>query len=157
MAEPSSEETIVTGSYSLIFHQSGDLTILFGAARKLRTAIGQTCAEMSSTDHVIESPPAPSATDPAANAFSMSMVVSGIRCLLTYILFPWLLPVLGLATGIGPVIGLVVGTIAIGFNVASIRRLSRSEFRWRHQIIAVNVAVIVLLLVLVGLDIADLA
>lgn len=84
------------------------------------------------------------------------MVVSGVRCLLTYALFPWLLPLLGMAAGVGPVIGLVVGTIAIGFNIASIRRMLASQFRWRVLIIIVNVAVIGLLTVLIGLDIGDL-
>ncbi len=84
------------------------------------------------------------------------MVVSGVRCLLTYALFPWLLPLLGMAAGVGPVIGLVVGTIAIGFNIASIRRMLVSQFQWRVLIIIVNVAVIGLLTVLIGLDIGDL-
>jgi hypothetical protein len=109
---------------------------------------------MTDTDDLIAPPASP--VDAAANTFSMSIVVSAVRCLLTYILFPWLLPALGIATGVGPAIGLVVGTLAIGFNVVSIRRMRRSEFRWRLHIIVVNVAVIGLLTVLVGLDIADL-
>ena len=94
--------------------------------------------------------------DVSANTFSTSMVVSGIRCLLTYIVFPWLLPLLGVATGFGSAIGLVVGVVAIWFNIASIRRMRTSQFRWRNAIIGINIAVIGLLLVLIGLDIADL-
>jgi len=112
---------------------------------------------MSTTDNIAATASGQETDVPAANAFSMSMVVSGIRCLLTYIVFPWLLPLLGVATGVGPAIGLVVGTIAIGFNIASIRRMLASEFRWRVAIMVVNVAVIGLLLVLMGLDVADLA
>ena len=96
------------------------------------------------------------ATDETANAFSTSMVVSGIRCVLTYVVFPWLLPLMGVATGFGSAIGLVIGVVAIWFNVASIRRMRTSNFRWRKVIIGINVAVIGLLLVLIGLDIADL-
>ena len=35
----------------------------------------------------------------AARLFSLSIVISGTRCLLTYIVFPWVLPVLGIAGG----------------------------------------------------------
>lgn len=111
---------------------------------------------MTTTDHLSEPVSSSETDDPAANAFSASMVVSGVRCLLTYALFPWLLPLLGMAAGVGPVIGLVVGTIAIGFNIASIRRMLVSQFQWRVLIIIVNVAVIGLLTVLIGLDIGDL-
>lgn len=109
---------------------------------------------MSSTDPAVRVEPR---TDEATSAFSVSMVVSGVRCLLTYVVFPWVLPLLGIATGVGPAIGLVVGTIAIGFNVASIRRFWASDHRLKWPITVVNSGVIVLLLVLIGLDIADLA
>jgi hypothetical protein len=89
-------------------------------------------------------------------AFSTSVVVSGIRCLLAYIVFPWLLPLFGVARGVGPVIGLVVGVVAIGFNVASIRRFMRSGHRYRYWISTLNVLVIGLLLVLIVRDVADL-
>ena len=89
-------------------------------------------------------------------AFSTSVMVSAVRCLLTYILFPWVLPLLGWASGVGPVIGLAVGVVAIGFNVASIRRFMASGHRYRYWISALNVAVIGLLVVLVARDIGAL-
>jgi uncharacterized membrane protein len=89
-------------------------------------------------------------------AFSTSVMVSGIRCLLAYIVFPWVLPLLGLAKGVGPAIGLAVGFVAIGFNIASIRRFQRSGHRYRHWISAINVTVICMLVVLVVRDVVDL-
>ena len=53
--------------------------------------------------------------DLAARRFSRSMLVSGVRCMLTYVVFPWLLPALGWASGVGPWIGLPIGLLAIGF------------------------------------------
>jgi len=91
----------------------------------------------------------------AEKAFSTSVVISGIRCLLTYIVLPWLLPAIGLAKGWGPVLGLVVSPVAIVFNVLSIRRFHRSGHRYRWPISAVNVAIIGLLVVLVVRDLAD--
>ena len=95
-------------------------------------------------------------TDPATKAFSISILVSGVRCVLTYIVFPWVLPFLGFAGGVGPAVGLVVGTIAIGFNVASIRRFWVADHRWKWPITVLNSSVIVLLLILLGLDLAEL-
>ena len=89
-------------------------------------------------------------------AASVSMVVSGIRCVLAYVVFPWILPAAGRAGNVGPAIGLVVGLVAIGFNVASIRRFQRSGHRWRWHITALNSAVIALLTVLVVRDVVDL-
>jgi hypothetical protein len=84
------------------------------------------------------------------------VVVSGVRCLLAYIVLPWLVPLWSALRDVGPVIGLVVGLIAIGFNVASIRRFQRSGHRWRWWITALNSGVIALLVVLVVRDLADL-
>jgi hypothetical protein len=92
--------------------------------------------------------------DEATAAFSRSVVISGIRCLFAYVLFPWVLPALGVAGDWGPWLGLVVGPIAIVFNVLSIRRFHRSQHRWRWPITAINVSIIVLLLVLMVLDVA---
>jgi hypothetical protein len=94
--------------------------------------------------------------DEATRAFSLSVVVSGIRCLLTYILFPWVLPAIGIASGVGPGIGLVVGTVAIGFNVASIRRFWIPDHRWKWPITVLNTGVIILLVVLIANDLRDL-
>ncbi|HEX4901406.1 MAG TPA: hypothetical protein VFV42_01260 [Acidimicrobiales bacterium] len=94
--------------------------------------------------------------DRATRAFSTSVLVSGVRCTLAYIVFPWLLPALGLASGVGPALGLVIGPVAIAFNVASIRRFHASDHRWKWYITALNVAVIGLLLVLFAMDVREL-
>lgn len=97
------------------------------------------------------------ADDERANrAFSTSVFVSGVRCLLAYIVFPWLLPALGIARGVGPAIGLVIGPVAIAFNLASIRRFHASDHRWKWHITALNTMVIALLVVLLVLDVRDL-
>ncbi len=94
--------------------------------------------------------------DTATRTFSTSMVISGIRCVLAYVVFPWLLPVLGVTGGVGPGVGLAIGTVAIGFNVSSIVRFWRADHRLKWIVAPINVAVIFLLLILVGFDIADL-
>jgi hypothetical protein len=100
--------------------------------------------------------PAPGDENEAARLFSLSIVISGTRCLLTYIVFPWVLPLLGIAGGVGPVVGVVVGVVAIAFNLLSIRRWRASGHAWRVPLMTLNCVVIVFLLVLVALDVSEL-
>ena len=100
--------------------------------------------------------PAPGDENEAARLFSLSIVISGTRCLLTYIVFPWVLPLLGIAGGVGPVVGVVVGLVAIAFNLLSIRRWRASGHAWRVPLMTLNSVVIVFLLVLVALDVSEL-
>ena len=90
--------------------------------------------------------------DTPERTFSVSIVVSAVRCTLTYVIFPWVLPVLGVARGVGPGIGLVIGTVAIAANVVSIRRFWAVDHRWKLPITALNGGIIVLLSILVVVD-----
>ena len=101
-------------------------------------------------------PVAPAATDEAERTFSLSIVISAVRCTLTYVVFPWGLPLLGVAGGVGPGIGLVIGSIAIVFNVWSIRRFWGSDHRYKWPITILNLGVVVLLSILVVIDLSDL-
>ena len=92
----------------------------------------------------------------ASTTFSTSMVVSGIRCTLTYVVFPWILPLLGVAGGITAGLGLPVGLVAIFFNVWSIRRFWKTDHNLKWLVASINVCVIVLLSILVILDISEL-
>lgn len=120
-----------------------------------RGRVGHRVSDMS-TEPLTTSAAAPPEAVSATSAFSRSVVISGIRCLLAYIVFPWLLPLFGMAAGVGAAVGLVVGVVAVGFNVASIRRFRHVQASWRWVVMAINVAVIGALLVLIGIDIAEL-
>jgi hypothetical protein len=105
--------------------------------------------------------PAPAAApaddqNEAARLFSLSIVISGTRCLLTYIVFPWVLPLLGIAGGVGPAVGVVVGVVAIFFNLLSIRRWRGAQSAARVPLMTLNSVVIVFLLVLVAIDVSQL-
>jgi hypothetical protein len=89
-------------------------------------------------------------------AFSISMVISGLRCTLTYVILPFAIPVLGLAPGVGPTLGLALGSVAIVANVVSLRRFWRSGHRLRKPMTVVHVGVIVLLVILIVLDLREL-
>jgi hypothetical protein len=92
----------------------------------------------------------------AQRAFSTSVLVSATRCILTYVVLPFLLPALGLAAGVGPAIGIPVGLVAIAANVATIRRFWAADHRWRWAYTALAAMVIVLLVVLLVEDVGSL-
>ncbi len=93
----------------------------------------------------------------AQRAFNLSMLVSGIRCVLAYVVLPFATPLLGIAPGVGPVLGIAIGAVAVAANVVSLRRFWRVRHRWRRPITVLHVSVISLLLVLMALDVAELA
>ncbi|MGH3649253.1 MAG: hypothetical protein ACRDU9_00980 [Acidimicrobiia bacterium] len=88
----------------------------------------------------------------AQRAFSISMIVSGIRCALAYVILPFVTPFLGLAPAVGPGLGIVIGAVAIAANVYSMRRFWRLHHPWRKWISILHVGVIALLVLLMVLD-----
>jgi hypothetical protein len=102
-------------------------------------------------------PDGPAAPEGAAQrAFSTSIVVSATRCLLTYIVLPFVAPALGLAAGVGPALGIPIGVVAIACNILTIRRFWAADHRWRWAYTAIALTVIALLLVLMVEDILGL-
>lgn len=104
---------------------------------------------------VHERPPGVTAAS-AYSAFQKSMVISGFRCTLTYVVFPFVLPLLGLAAGVGPIVGIVIGTVAIVCDVFTIRRFFAVDHKWRWRFSAIALSVVVLLFILLVEDLTDL-
>jgi hypothetical protein len=92
----------------------------------------------------------------AERAFSKSIAVSAIRCTLTYVLIPFIFPLIGFGTGVGPWIGVPIGAAAIVANVVSIRRFHRADHKWKWPMTAINLSIIGLLVVLIVTDLASL-
>ncbi len=72
----------------------------------------------------------------ARSAFQKSLVFTTCRCLLMYIVFPFVLPAVGIARGVGPVIGIAIGVLAMVSIVYSIRRFWKADHskRWHYTI-----------------------
>ena len=102
-------------------------------------------------------PTATASRQAAERRFSQSMVVSGTRCLLAYIIFPYVIPLLGLADLVGPAVGVAIGVVAIVFNGVSIRRFWRGNHRLKWPLSVVNLAVMGLMFYLAVGDVAELA
>lgn len=92
----------------------------------------------------------------ARQAFQTSMMVAAVRCVLMYLVFPFVLPAVGLASGIGPAVGLVVNLAAVVCIVLSMRRFFRADHPKRWWYAGLGGAVLVLLAVLAVVDVVDL-
>ena len=100
----------------------------------------------------------PSVGDEAAHRmFSISIVLSGLRCLLGYVVFPIVTPALGVAGGVGPAVGIPIAVLALVFDVVGIRRFWLANHRWRWGMTLIYSAVMVMVSALLVADIVHLA
>lgn len=102
----------------------------------------------------LDAPPGTAAG--ARKAFQTSIMVAAVRCVLMYLVFPFVLPALGIARGVGPAIGLVVNSAAMVCIVLSMRRFFRSDHPKRWWYTVIGGSVFVLLVYLAVVDLVDL-
>lgn len=88
--------------------------------------------------------------------FSLSMVLSGLRCVLSYVVLPVVLPAIGVARGVGPAIGIPIALVALYFDAKGIRRFWLADHRYRWPITLLYLAVMSLVVVLLAENIAQL-
>lgn len=100
--------------------------------------------------------PAGASAQAAYSAFQRSMLISAVRCTLTYVVFPFVVPAVGFATGVGPIIGILIGVVAMTCDVFTIRRFFAIDHKWRWHYSAVALCVICLLIVLMVQDVVHL-
>ncbi|HEX2273323.1 MAG TPA: hypothetical protein VHG90_05580 [Acidimicrobiales bacterium] len=93
----------------------------------------------------------------AENVFGASIVLSTVRCLLTYVVLPLLKPVVDLSGGVGPALGLFIGTVSAVAIVASMRRFWAADHRLRWGYSVIGGGILVLLVVQAVGDVASLA
>lgn len=89
--------------------------------------------------------------------FSASILISALRCLLSYVVFPILAPAIGAAGGVGPAIGIPIALVALYFDAKGIRRFWLADHKYRWPITALYVAVMILVMILLGENVAQLA
>jgi hypothetical protein len=92
----------------------------------------------------------------AQKAFQTSLLVATVRCLLLYIVFPFVLPVIGVASGVGPWVGLAIGGAAVVAIVMSIRRFWRADHSKRWHYTVLGTTVIGFLIYLIVKDIVEI-
>jgi len=87
--------------------------------------------------------------------FSASIFLSALRCLLSYIVLPVVLPAFGLARGVGPAIGIPIGILALTFDYLGIRRFWLADHRQRWTFTAIYAVVGAMVFTLLIVDIVD--
>jgi hypothetical protein len=100
---------------------------------------------------------APVATEASARQLvETSLLISTARCLLTYIVLPFVVPIIGIAGDIAPFMGITLGTVAIVANVASIRRFWRADHRYRWHYTALATVIILAMVWMIAIDLSNL-
>jgi hypothetical protein len=92
----------------------------------------------------------------AERVFRASIIVSSLRCLLTYVALPLLKPVVDVTGGVGPVLGLLLGVVSAAAIVASMRRFWAASHRFRWPYTIIGGGILVLLVVAAVRDVASL-
>jgi hypothetical protein len=93
----------------------------------------------------------------AHRVFSVSIVISALRCLLTYVALPLVAPIFSAATGAGPVLGVPIGLIALVFDVVGIRRFWLANHPQRWPITWLYVAIMAMVTTFLVIDCVHLA
>ncbi|KAM9861725.1 hypothetical protein ACI1US_02423 [Leucobacter sp. BZR 635] len=88
--------------------------------------------------------------------FRVAIVISGIRCLITYLLIPILVPVLGFAGVLAAPLGIALCLVAVVNGVVSVRRFWISDHRGKWMYTWFIVFVFAILAVAMYSDIASI-
>lgn len=86
--------------------------------------------------------------------FQRSMAISAVRCTLTYVVFPFVLPGISFLRGVGPIVGIVIGSIALVCDTLTIRRFFAVDHKYRWQFSAIAFGIMCLLTVLLVQDLS---
>lgn len=87
-----------------------------------------------------------SQTRRAENALTLSLMFSGLRCILQYVLLPFLLPIVGVAANAAIPILLLINLIAMASIFFSLRRFWTIGYKHRWSYLAVALTALTLLL-----------
>ncbi|MGA7272015.1 MAG: hypothetical protein WB239_13170 [Acidimicrobiia bacterium] len=84
----------------------------------------------------VEGDPVKGAVFDAQNKLRSSIIISGIRCTITYLLVPIITPIVGFMSTVAAPISIGLSFIAIFFGYNSLKRfwLADHRFRWRYTI-----------------------
>lgn len=97
---------------------SGDFRSDRAADRLMRRLLGITGTDVRSGEG-------------AHHAFRVSVVISAIRCIVTYVVIPVLIPVLSLAGWVAAPVGMALCAVAAVNGALSVRRFWRADHRHR--------------------------
>ncbi len=71
------------------------------------------------------------------NVFWASAAFSGVRCILQYVVLPFIFPLVGFAANVSEYLFIVISVIAVASMVMSLRRFWRVNYRYRWHYLVV--------------------
>ena len=92
----------------------------------------------------------------ARRSTTAAIVVSGIRCIITYLLIPVLAPVIGMSDAASAPVTIALSVLAIVMGISGVRRFWIAEHRARWAYTTFIAVIVALLAVGIVLDIASL-
>jgi len=92
----------------------------------------------------------------ARRSTTTAIVVSGIRCTITYLLIPILAPFFGLLETLDAPVSILLSLFAIVMGIGGLRRFWIADHRARWSYTAFIGVIVVMLLVAIGFDLAAL-
>lgn len=92
----------------------------------------------------------------AENAFSFALLFSGVRCIIMYVILPFVLPIIGLAGDFGAWLDIVINLVAIGAIIYSLRRFWTINYNRKWQYFPVAIVALFLLIAFIALDLNTL-
>jgi MFS-type transporter involved in bile tolerance (Atg22 family) len=92
----------------------------------------------------------------ARRSTTTAIVVSGIRCTITYLLIPILAPFLGLLNTLGAPIGIALSSFAIVMGISGVRRFWIADHRARWSYTTLIGAVLILLSAAIVSDVSKI-
>ncbi|MBS1847455.1 MAG: hypothetical protein JST73_04195 [Actinobacteria bacterium] len=135
----------------------GDVVIAMAPCNVGDAPVSRSAADRFMRRALFIRDPDPTVPDAKVNKlFETSILISAIRCTLAYVVFPIFAPALYAASSWGPAIGLTIGSVALVFDVAGMRRFWKADHRWRWPMTGIYACVMVLVVILAVHDIAYL-
>lgn len=95
-------------------------------------------------------------TQTAERAFGLSLLFSGVRCILQYVVLPFILPALGVAANVTVPLLIGITLVAIVALIFSLRRFWAVGYEYRWQYLLVSVVALILMFAFLALDFQQL-
>ena len=108
----------------------------------------------------VKAQPAPNETadeSDAQRAFKFSLIFTGVRCVLQYIVLPFILPVIGIAADTALPLLLLINIFAIVSMLFSVRRFWQINYQYKWQYLLMALVILAALTGFIGLDISRLS
>lgn len=132
-----------------------------GRHQPVTSEVGTAGDELSAPEavvrRVLRAPVSSSADEAGAHRlFSVSILLSAARCLLSYIVLPIAVPLVGTSVTTNASIGLPLTVLAIVFDVRAVRRFWLADHRWKWWMTGLYTVVMALVIALAVQEVAAL-